>query len=69
MPRRRSAPATRRWDTDQLPVGDEKVAAVREMFDAIAPRLAAATRQALAAAGSQQEWNGLLLSSPELMHR
>lgn len=38
-------------------------------FDAIAPRLAAATRQALAAAGSQQEWNGLLLSSPELMHR
>lgn len=30
--------ATRRWDTDALPVGDEKVAAVREMFDAIAPR-------------------------------
>jgi len=38
VPRRRSAPATRRWDTDHLPVGDEKVAAVREMFDAIAPR-------------------------------
>ena len=28
----------RRWDTDDLPQGDEKVAAVRDMFDAIAPR-------------------------------
>jgi demethylmenaquinone methyltransferase/2-methoxy-6-polyprenyl-1,4-benzoquinol methylase len=28
----------RRWDTDVLPEGEEKVAAVREMFDAIAPR-------------------------------
>ncbi len=28
----------RSWDTEQLPEGDEKVAAVREMFDAIAPR-------------------------------
>lgn len=26
------------WDTDQLPEGDEKVAAVQGMFDAIAPR-------------------------------
>ena len=26
------------WDTDTLPQGDEKKAAVREMFDAIAPR-------------------------------
>lgn len=26
------------WDTDELPEGDEKVAAVREMFDTIAPR-------------------------------
>ncbi|MDX2379625.1 MAG: ubiquinone/menaquinone biosynthesis methyltransferase [Acidimicrobiia bacterium] len=26
------------WDTAQLPEGDEKVAAVRDMFDAIAPR-------------------------------
>ena len=28
----------RRWDTAQLPQGDEKVQAVRQMFDAIAPR-------------------------------
>ena len=26
------------WDTDQLPEGDEKVAAVQNMFDAIAPK-------------------------------
>ena len=30
--------STRRWDVDDLPQGDEKVAAVRDMFDAIAPR-------------------------------
>ncbi len=29
---------TRRWDTERLPEGEEKVAAVRDMFDAIAPR-------------------------------
>lgn len=29
---------TRSWDRDTLPQGDEKVTAVREMFDAIAPR-------------------------------
>ena len=29
---------TARWDTDELPEGDEKVAAVRDMFDAIAQR-------------------------------
>lgn len=28
----------RSWDTEELPEGDEKVAAVRDMFDAIAPR-------------------------------
>ncbi len=28
----------RRWDTEDLPEGAEKVAAVRDMFDAIAPR-------------------------------
>ncbi len=28
----------RRWDRDTLPEGEEKVQAVREMFDAIAPR-------------------------------
>lgn len=33
-----SEPTTRRWDTEALPEGDEKVAAVRDMFDAIAPR-------------------------------
>ncbi|BAN02717.1 ubiquinone/menaquinone biosynthesis methyltransferase [Ilumatobacter coccineus] len=32
------APASRRWDTEQLPEGEEKVAAVRDMFDAIAPK-------------------------------
>ena len=30
--------STRRWDTEHLPEGDEKVAAVRDMFDAIAPK-------------------------------
>ncbi|WP_040493322.1 ubiquinone/menaquinone biosynthesis methyltransferase [Ilumatobacter nonamiensis] len=30
--------STRRWDTDDLPEGEEKVAAVRDMFDAIAPK-------------------------------
>ena len=30
--------AKRSWDTEQLPEGDEKVQAVRQMFDAIAPR-------------------------------
>jgi demethylmenaquinone methyltransferase/2-methoxy-6-polyprenyl-1,4-benzoquinol methylase len=29
---------TRAWDRDTLPQGDEKVAAVRQMFDTIAPR-------------------------------
>ena len=33
-----AAPDRRRWDTDQLPQGEEKVAAVRDMFDAIAPK-------------------------------
>ena len=28
----------RSWDRDTLPEGEEKVQAVREMFDAIAPR-------------------------------
>ncbi len=31
-------PTGRSWDTEQLPEGDEKVAAVRDMFDAIAPK-------------------------------
>ncbi|MEM9038338.1 MAG: ubiquinone/menaquinone biosynthesis methyltransferase [Actinomycetota bacterium] len=30
--------SSRRWDTEDLPQGDEKVAAVRDMFDAIAPK-------------------------------
>ncbi|MEM9747699.1 MAG: ubiquinone/menaquinone biosynthesis methyltransferase [Actinomycetota bacterium] len=30
--------SSRRWDTEELPQGDEKVAAVRDMFDAIAPK-------------------------------
>lgn len=38
-------------------------------YDGIAPRLAPATKQALDQAGSPQEWNALLLSSPEFMHR
>src|SRR5690606_6981417 len=37
--RRRSLDlVTAAWDTEQLPEGDEKVAAVQGMFDAIAPR-------------------------------
>ncbi len=38
-------------------------------YEGIAPRLAAATRQALSQAGSPQEWNTYLLASPELMNR
>jgi demethylmenaquinone methyltransferase / 2-methoxy-6-polyprenyl-1,4-benzoquinol methylase len=32
------SPTRPSWDTDELPVGEEKVAAVQGMFDAIAPR-------------------------------
>jgi len=38
-------------------------------YEGIAPRLAAATRQSLDQATSQQEWNALLLASPEFMYR
>ena len=38
-------------------------------YDGIAPRLAAATQQALAQATSPQEWNTFLLASPDFMHR
>ena len=38
-------------------------------YDGFAPRLAPATRQALDQANSPQEWNALLLASPEFMHR
>lgn len=38
-------------------------------YDGIAPRLAPATRQALAQAASPQEWNTFLLASPDFMHR
>ena len=36
-------------------------------FNAVQPRLSAATRTALDQAGSPQEWNALFLSSPEFM--
>jgi len=36
-------------------------------FNAVQPRLSAATRMALDQAGSPQEWNALILSSPEFM--
>ncbi|HEV6968232.1 DUF1800 domain-containing protein [Roseateles sp.] len=38
-------------------------------YEGMAPRLAEATRQALAQAASPQEWNTYLLASPEFMHR
>ncbi|RZL39947.1 MAG: DUF1800 domain-containing protein [Rubrivivax sp.] len=38
-------------------------------YEGIAPRLAAPTQQALAAATSPQEWNTYLLASPDFMHR
>ena len=41
----------------------------RLYYDAIEPRLSAATRKALAEANSQQEWNTFLLSSPDLNYR
>jgi uncharacterized protein (DUF1800 family) len=41
----------------------------RLYYDAIDPYLSAATRDALAKATSQQEWNTFLLSSPDLNYR
>ncbi|MFG6466200.1 DUF1800 domain-containing protein [Roseateles sp. BYS87W] len=38
-------------------------------YEAIAPRLAPATQQALGQATSPQEWNTYLLASPDFMHR
>ena len=38
-------------------------------FDVPGQTLAPAAQQALAQAGSQQEWNAVLLSSPEWMQR
>jgi hypothetical protein len=38
-------------------------------YQSLQTSLAPATRQALEQAASPQEWNTLLLSSPELMHR
>jgi uncharacterized protein (DUF1800 family) len=38
-------------------------------YEGIAPRLAAATQQALGQATSPQEWNAYLLASPDFMHR
>lgn len=38
-------------------------------FQSIEPALSPATRQALQQAGTPQEWNTFLLSSPEMMHR
>ncbi len=43
--------------------------ASRVFFDAIEPTLGAATRSALDRASSQQEWNTLLLASPDWMQR
>jgi len=41
----------------------------RLFYDAIEPSLASRTREALGRASSQQEWNTLLLSSPDWMER
>jgi len=38
-------------------------------YQAVAPRLSASSRQALAQAANPQEWGTLLLSSPEFMNR
>jgi hypothetical protein len=43
--------------------------ASRLFFDTIEPTLRAATRRALAGATSQQEWNTILLASPDWMDR
>ena len=43
--------------------------ASRLYYEAVAPTLSPATRQALDRAGSQQEWNTFLLASPEFMAR
>ena len=41
----------------------------RLFYEAIEPTLGAPTRKALANAASQQEWNAVLLSSPDWMLR
>jgi len=41
----------------------------RLYYDAVEPTLSAATRTALARTSSQQEWNLILLSSPDWMER
>jgi hypothetical protein len=41
----------------------------RLYYDTIDPYLSQATREALAKATSQQEWNTFLLSSPDLNYR
>ena len=52
----------RTWDRDTLPEGEEKQRAVRDMFDAIAPRcfedvpLPPPLEQAILAAGLEQDW-------------
>ncbi|WP_414649814.1 DUF1800 domain-containing protein [Dyella sp.] len=57
------------------PEGSPKVGAgfpmltTRLYYDAIEPNLSAATRDALAKAASQQEWNTFLLSSPDFNFR
>ncbi|MFT7723709.1 MAG: DUF1800 domain-containing protein [Roseateles sp.] len=61
MPALRRAPGQRRPAVPQLDTPLYR--------DAIAPRLAPATRAALAGAASPQAWNTLLLASPEFMHR
>ncbi len=43
--------------------------ATRLYYDAIEPHLSAPTRDALAKANSQQEWNTFLLASPDLNYR
>ncbi|WP_243039801.1 DUF1800 domain-containing protein [Dyella sedimenti] len=49
--------------------GDFPMLATRLYYDTFDPRLGTATRDALAKATSQQEWNTFLLSSPDFNYR
>ncbi len=59
-----SANQRRKWDRDDLPRGAEKVAAVREMFDTIAPRYNFVNR--LMTFGLDRKWRKITVNSLRL---
>ena len=59
-----SANQRRKWDRDDLPQGAEKIVAVREMFDAIAPRYNFVNR--LMTFGLDRKWRNKTVNSLHL---